>query len=127
MVVLGNLRVSLFEAPGSESGSCRATETAEGERDRTAICSLAPDDKPESLMGCERSRVLLLLFLVAKARQHDFDQSRSGTPYLSPCREASKPNFVHASCKTSARCLAGAVLMIARRADESRTTTWEAI
>ena len=48
-------------------------------------------------------------------------------PYLSPCREASEPSFVHASCKTSARCLAGVVFMTARRADESRTTTWEAI
>ena len=56
-----------------------------------------------------------------------FDQSRSGSAYLSPCREASKPSFVHASCKTSARYLAGVVLMTARRADESRTTTWEAM
>lgn len=56
-----------------------------------------------------------------------FDQSRSGTAYLSPCREASKPSFVHASCKISARYLAGVVLMTTRRADESRTTTWEAM
>ena len=50
-----------------------------------------------------------------------------GNSYLSPCREASKPSFVHASCKTSARCLAGVIFMTARRADESMTTTWEAI
>ena len=67
MVVLGNFPVSLFEAPGSESGSCKATETTEGERDRTINCSLAPDVKPERRMGCERSRVLLLLFLLARA------------------------------------------------------------
>ena len=51
----------------------------------------------------------------------------AGAPYLSPCRDASKPNFAHASCRTSARCLAGVVLITVRRADESRTTTWEAI
>lgn len=67
VVVLGNFWVSLFEAPDSESGSCRATETTEGERDRTTACSLAPEDKPESLTGWERSRVLSLLFLLAKA------------------------------------------------------------
>lgn len=66
VVVLGNFPVSLFVAPDSESGSCRATETAEGDRDRRTTCSFAPDDRPESRMGCERSRVLLLLFLLAK-------------------------------------------------------------
>ena len=79
-------------------------------------------------MGCERSRVLLLLlFLLANAHQRDFDQSSSRSSYLSPCRDASKPNFAHASCKTSARGLTGVVLITVRRADESRTTTWEAI
>ena len=67
VVVLENFPVSLFEAADSESGSCRATETTEGERDRTTTCNLAPDARPESRKGCERSRVLLL-FLHAKAR-----------------------------------------------------------
>ncbi len=67
VIVLGNFPVSLFDEPVSESGSCSATDITEGERDRTTTCSLAPDDKPESRMGCERSRVLLLLFLLAKA------------------------------------------------------------
>ena len=68
MVVVGNFPVSLAEEPDSESGSCKATEITEGERDRRTICSLAPDDRPESRMGCERSRVLLLLlFLPATA------------------------------------------------------------
>ena len=66
MVVAGNFPVILFKAPLSVSGSCRATETTEGERDRTTSCNLAPEDKPESRMGCERSRVLLL-FLSANA------------------------------------------------------------
>ena len=68
MVVVGNFPVSLVEEPDSESGSCRATEITEGERDRMTSCSLAPDDRPKSRMGCERSRVLLLLlFLLATA------------------------------------------------------------
>ena len=62
VVVLENLSVSrLFGAPwASESGSCRATETTEGERESWISSSFAPDERPESLMVRERSTCLLL-------------------------------------------------------------------
>ena len=62
MVVLGNLSISLlFGMPSdSDSGSWRATETTDGDRDNTISSSLAPEERFESLIGCERSSVLLL-------------------------------------------------------------------
>ena len=56
--------MSLVEEPDSESGSCKATEITEGERDRITSCSLAPDNRPKSRIGCERSRILLLLLFL---------------------------------------------------------------
>lgn len=47
--------------PGvSDSGSCRATETAVGDRDCRTSSSLAPDERPESRIVRDRSRDLLL-------------------------------------------------------------------
>lgn len=60
-VSLGNLWVSRWvTVPGvSDSGSCRATETAVGDRDCWTSSSLAPDERPESRMVRDRSRGLL--------------------------------------------------------------------
>lgn len=61
-VLLGNLWVNRCVAvPGvSDSGSCRATETAVGDRDCRTSSSLAPDERPESRIVRDRSRDLLL-------------------------------------------------------------------
>ena len=60
--MLGNLCINLlFCMPSaSDSGSWRATETTEGDFDNTRSSSLAPEERFESLMGWERSSVLLL-------------------------------------------------------------------
>lgn len=62
VVVLGNLLVSLLGLL-SDSGSCKATDTAEGDLERTTSWSLAPEERPDSLNGCDRSRFLLLLLI----------------------------------------------------------------
>ena len=65
--MLGNLSVSrLLGMPwASESGSWRATETTEGERERRTSSSFAPEESPESRIVREMS-TCLLLFLLAK-------------------------------------------------------------
>jgi hypothetical protein len=60
VVVLGNLSVSLEGLP-SDSGSCRATDTTDGDLESTTSWSLAPEERPESLKGWDRSMFLLLL------------------------------------------------------------------
>lgn len=61
-VLLGNLWVSrcVVVPDVSGSGSCRATETAVGERECRASSSLAPDERPESRIVRDKSRGLLL-------------------------------------------------------------------
>ena len=61
-LLLGNLWVSrcVVVPAVSGSGSCRATETAVGERECRMSSSLAPDERPESRIFRDRSRDLLL-------------------------------------------------------------------
>ena len=56
-VVLGNLSVRrwLVVPWASESGSCRATETADGERDNTTNSNFAPEERPDSRIVRDRS------------------------------------------------------------------------
>ena len=62
VVLLGNLSVNL--PPGtlfeSDSGSCRATATAEGVREATTSSSFAPEERPVCRNVRERSTGLLL-------------------------------------------------------------------
>ncbi len=62
VVVLDTLSVNRVGLP-SDSGSCKATDTTDGDLERTTSWSLAPEESPESLKGCDRSRFLLLLLI----------------------------------------------------------------
>lgn len=62
VVVLGNLSVKrpFGISLASDSGSCSATDTTDGERERRTSSSLAPDVRPERRYVRERSTGLLL-------------------------------------------------------------------
>lgn len=57
---LGNLSVNRLVPSFSVSGSCKATDTTEGEREEATSSNLAPDSRPANLIVRERSMFLLL-------------------------------------------------------------------